>query len=318
LRRRLASYFHRQAADGKAGHIIERTKQLIWERTPHELVALARELELIRRFLPRFNVQGRPDRYGRSYVCLGRSPAPYLYVADEPTRRAEACFGPFRSRLRLIEAVRFLNHQFRLRDCPDRVPMVFSDQLRLFDGEHTPQCSRFDMETCLGPCAARCTRSEYSEQAHTAQRFLDGRDATLVSRLEQAMRAAAAAQRYERAEVLRCVWESIDWLHRSLERLRLARQQFSFVYPVRTTSGRTYWLAVSRGQIKYGALSPRCERSGGRWRKQLKQLYPAPDAPQGAVAEDVEMLLLVTSWFRRFPSELERVMTPAAARKLCG
>jgi hypothetical protein len=34
-------------------------------------------------------------------------------------------------------------------------------------------------------------------------------------------------------------------------------------------------------------------------------------------AEDVEMLLLVTSWFRRFPGELARVLRPREARKLC-
>jgi hypothetical protein len=34
-------------------------------------------------------------------------------------------------------------------------------------------------------------------------------------------------------------------------------------------------------------------------------------------AEDVEMLLLITSWFRRFPGELECVIKPRQARKLC-
>jgi excinuclease ABC subunit C len=125
LRHRLLSYFHAQGGNAKAGEIIRHTRRLIWERTPHELVALARELELIRRFLPRFNVQGRPDRFGRYYVCIGRAPAPYVFIADEPSRRAQACFGPLRGRNRLAEAVRWLNQQFGLRDCPDRVPMIF-------------------------------------------------------------------------------------------------------------------------------------------------------------------------------------------------
>ena len=154
LRHRLLSYFHAQAAGAKAGEIISHTRRLVWERTPHELVALARELELIRRFLPRFNVLGRPDRFGRYYLCIGRAPAPYVFIADEPPRRAQACFGPLRGRNRLADAVRWLNQQFGLRDCPDRVPMIFRDQLQLFDEPRTAQCPRFDMETCLAPCAA--------------------------------------------------------------------------------------------------------------------------------------------------------------------
>jgi excinuclease ABC subunit C len=317
LRRRLLSYFHAQAGNAKAGEIIAHTSRLVWERTPHELVALARELELIRRFLPRFNVQGRPDRFGRSYICVGRSPAPYVFAADEPTRRAEACFGPLRSRRRIAEAVRYLNQQFRLRDCPDRVPMVFRDQLSLFDDTRAAGCSRFDMETCLAPCAGGCSRAEYAVQVRDLQSFLEGANASLLDQLESRMQAAAQSRQYERAGILRDVRASLDWLHRSLARLRVARRKFSFVYPVQAAGGRSYWLAVSRGQIRYGAFAPRSEQSRRSWRKWLKRLYPRPFQPQAMGAEDVEMLLLVTSWFRRFPSELKQVLKPRVARKLC-
>jgi excinuclease ABC subunit C len=317
LRRRLLSYFHAQADNAKAGEIIAHTTRLVWERTPHELVALARELELIRRFLPRFNVQGRPDRFGRSYICLGRSPAPYVFLADEPTRRAEACFGPLRSRRRLAEAARFLNQQFRLRDCPDQVPMIFRDQLGLFDDTRAAQCSRLDLETCLAPCAGACSRGEYAAQVRAVQCFLEGRDATLLDQLQTRMQAAAESRQYERAAMLRDIRSSLDWLHRSLTRLRTARRKYSFVYPVQSECGRTYWLAVSRGQVRYGSFAPRCERSRRSWLRWLKRLYPLPFQPQAMGAEDVEMLLLITSWFRRFPGELECVIKPRQARKLC-
>jgi excinuclease ABC subunit C len=317
LRRRLLSYFHAQASDAKAGEIIAHTSRIVWERTPHELVALARELELIRRFLPRFNVQGRPDRFGRAYVCVGRAPAPYVFVADEPTRRADACYGPLRSRKRLAEAVRHLNQQFRLRDCPDRVPMIFRDQLSLFDDARAAQCSRFDMETCLAPCTGACSRAEYSLQVRRLHQFLDGGDSGLLEQLNSRMQVAAEDRQYERAAMLRDVSASLDWLHTSLARLRVARRKFSFVYPVQAAGGRTYWLAISRGQIRYGAFAPQSVRTRRSWRKWLANIYPRPFQAQAMGAEDVEMLLLVTAWFRRFPSELKRVLKPRAARELC-
>ena len=318
LRRRLLSYFHAGADDAKAGEIIAHTSRLVWERTPHELVALARELELIRRFLPRFNVQGRPDRFGRAYVCVGRAPAPYVFVADEPTRRAEACYGPVRSRRKLAEAVRHLNQQFRLRDCPDRVPMIFRDQLSLFDDARPAQCSRFDMETCLAPCAGACSRTEYGLQVRSVQGFLDGGDSSLLEQLEVRMQTAAESRQYERAAMLRDIFASLNWLHDSLARLRIARRKFSFVYPVQAAGGRTYWLAIARGQIRYGAFAPSSDRTRRSWRKWLAKIYARPFRPQAMGAEDVEMLLLVTSWFRRFPSELKHVLKPRDARKLCG
>src|SRR5260370_28813976 len=126
LRHRLLTYLQPEPADPKAALIIEHAERIIWESAPHELVALVRELELIRRWRPEFNVRGQPGRFRRVYVCLGRGPAPYAYVAPQPNERAQQSFGPVPSKRRLGDALRQLNKWFRLRDCPDRVAMVFS------------------------------------------------------------------------------------------------------------------------------------------------------------------------------------------------
>jgi excinuclease ABC subunit C len=316
LRHRLLSYFHAGADDVKAGEIISHTIRLIWEPAPHEFAALARELELIRRWLPAYNVQGRTDRFSRWYLCIGRVPAAYVYLAPEPTRRSTDCFGPMRSRQQLSEAVRFLNHQFRLRDCPDRVPMVFTDQLRLWDDPGRAACDRMDMGTCLGPCAGGCSRDEYQNHLRRVKAFLNGRDVRLLARLERDMAAAAAATEFERAAMLRDVWSSLDWLNRSLDRLRTARDRLSFIYPVTAANGREYWFALRRGQIKHAALAPRDDATARRWRKILRKMYskrtqalPAP--------EDVEMLYLIAAWFCRNPEELARAIPPKAAQDRC-
>jgi excinuclease ABC subunit C len=316
LRHRLLSYFHAGADDVKAGEIITHTVRLIWEPAPHEFAALARELELIRRWLPAYNVQGRTDRFSRWYLCIGRAPAAYVYLASEPTRRSTECFGPMRSRQQLSEAVRFLNHQFRLRDCPDRVPMVFTDQLRLWDDPGRAACDRMDMGTCLGPCAGGCTRDEYLNHLRRVKAFLNGRDVRLLARLERDMATAASATEYERAAMLRDIWTSLDWLHRSLDRLRTARDRLSFVYPVIRADGREYWFALRRGQIKHAALAPHNHATARRWRAKLRTIYArrgrAPPEP-----EDVEMLYLIAAWFRRFPHELAMAIPPKRAQDRC-
>src|SRR5207244_2277738 len=72
LRARLLSYFRPNSRDPKAGRIVAQTGTLVWEEAPSEFAALLRELELIRRWRPRCNVQGQPQRHRRAYVCLGR------------------------------------------------------------------------------------------------------------------------------------------------------------------------------------------------------------------------------------------------------
>lgn len=320
LRNRLVTYFGRQAEGTKAEEIIEHSARLIWEPVPHEFIALVRELELIRRWMPRYNVQGQPGRFARAYLCIGRSPAPYVVLSPEPTNRTELCYGPLRSPRRLREVVHLLNHQFRLRDCPDRVPMVFTDQLKLFEpaGDGlAPWCDRLDMGTCVGPCAGGCSRSEYADWVRRARQFLDGSDVSLVEQIERRMIEAAVHQQYERAAMFRDQWESLDWLNRSLARLRDARRRYSFVYPVRAANGRPYWLAIARGQIKHAGFAPRCEHSSRSWKRRLKRIYSTGARSLRPEPEDVEMLLLITAWFRRFPDELKTTLTPAKARTLC-
>src|SRR6185436_5115761 len=94
LRSRLLSYFRPKSRDPKAGDIIRRTRLLAWEVLPTELSALLRELELIRRWQPRFNVQGQPRRRRPQWVCIGRPPAPQVFLAPRIPSTAQAVFGP--------------------------------------------------------------------------------------------------------------------------------------------------------------------------------------------------------------------------------
>ncbi len=115
LRGRLLSYFRHKSRDPKAARILRHTGSIAWEINPNEFAALHRELELIRRWRPRLNVQGQPQRRRFTFVCLGRPPAPYLFLARRPPASTLACFGPIPLGLRAREAVRRLNDWFQLR-----------------------------------------------------------------------------------------------------------------------------------------------------------------------------------------------------------
>ena len=116
LRRRVLSYFRKGSRDEKAGRIVDHAHSVVWEPGQSEFGALIRELEMIRRWRPCYNVKGIPGRE-RLYLCLGRSPAPYFYVAREPTGKELACYGPVKGMAMAQEAARRLNDVFKLRDC---------------------------------------------------------------------------------------------------------------------------------------------------------------------------------------------------------
>src|ERR1700712_1456509 len=69
LRARLQSYFRKKGRPPKAGRIIAHAQNIMWEVVPGEFASLLRELELIRRWRPRYNVQGQPLRRRLAFVC---------------------------------------------------------------------------------------------------------------------------------------------------------------------------------------------------------------------------------------------------------
>ncbi|OWK34557.1 GIY-YIG nuclease family protein [Fimbriiglobus ruber] len=317
LRARLLSYFRTKSRDPKAGKILGNTRVLVWEQTADEFSALLRELELIRRFRPRFNVIGQPGQRRYVYFCLGRQPAPYAYITPSPTGKEIACYGPLKGRAYLEDAVRRVNDWFKLRDCPATVAMVFADQPELFPAERAPKCLRFEIATCAGPCAGLCGRREYAAGVRAAKAFLDGRDRTVLKELKRRMTAAAADLQYERATTLRDRLQSLTRLDDRLTFLRTARTGGSFVYPLIGPDGTTVWYLIHHGEVSGALREPRDATEHLAARTMMDKVFSQPPPGEGITDRTVDSVLLVFAWFRKYADEKARLMTKDVALALC-
>jgi excinuclease ABC subunit C len=314
LRIRLLSYFRRHSRDPKAGRILRRTRRLVWEPAPSEFAALLRELELIQRWQPRFNVHGQPAYRRRVYICVGRQPAATVFLAKKPPRTATFAFGPTPAGFKAREAARRLNDWFGLRDCPQTQMMTFADQPELFALPLTPGCIRHEIGNCLGPCAAACSRDAYAGQVHALVAFLRGDDNTPFAILEEEMNAAAARLAFERAAALRDKLDSLTWLSEHLRRVREAARH-SFVYPVRGDGGSEWWYLIDGGRVRAAVPPPSADESRRREAiARIRAIYDrrarANDPPR---PDEIDGVLLVASWFRRRKEERLQILEPAAA-----
>jgi excinuclease ABC subunit C len=317
LRARLLSYFRRQSRGPKAGRILRHTGTIAWEVSASEFAALHRELELIRRWQPRFNVQGQPLRRRFTFLCLGRSPA-YAFLTQRPPWEFHGLFGPIPLGERARAAVRRVNDWFQLRDCPQAQPMIFAEEAGLFPLPSAPGCLRYELGTCLGPCVAACTRGDYGERVRAAKSFLTGTDVELLKTLEREMTAASLAQQFERAAVLRDKLASLTWLHEKLERQRRHAEE-SFIYPVKGLSDRPTWYLIHGGRTVAATPAPRDRQSAQSAAELIEAVYRRQNAAHFLESyEHYDGRLLVAAWFRRHPRELRRVLQPDQALQLCG
>jgi excinuclease ABC subunit C len=318
LRTRLLSYFRAASRDPKAGRILDHARAIVWEYAPSEFAALLRELELIRRWKPAYNVQGLPGRRRAVYICLGRKPAPYLFVARQPPADVLACYGPLHGGQRVAEAVRRLNDLFRLRDCEQSQKMHFADQGELFPVLRPAGCLRYEIGTCSGPCAAGVTRAGYGRQVRAARAFLDGADDGVLRTLERAMAAASKSLAFERAAALRDKLDVLRWLAERLGWLQRARAEHTFVYPVRGPDERTLWYLIHRGRVRAVVSAPRDPATRQAVRATVEAVFAEQGRETGAVpADQIDHILLVAGWFKKHDDERQRLLSPADALAIC-
>ena len=316
LRARLLSYFRENSREAKAGKIIEQTKRLVWEQCGDELAALLRELELIQRLRPRYNVLGVPGFQRHHYICVGKAPGAHVYVTSAPTGKEHGVYGPFVKWHKSDDAVRRLNDWFKLRDCPQTVPLTFAEQGALFDPDRSAKCLRFELQTCCGPCVGACTRQDYAAGVRGAKAFLDGRNRSILRALEEQMAAAAGEFQFEKAASLRDKLHALQWLDDRLSLLRTARDRNSFVYPLEGTDGRTRWYLIHRGEVQAVSFPPDAE-SAPRVASLLSATFA--DRPVPAVLSDiaVDSVLLVSGWFRTNANERAKLLTRTKAEAAC-
>jgi excinuclease ABC subunit C len=316
LRTRLFSYFRVKGRHRKARKIIGRVRAIIWEVLPTEFTALLRELELIRRWRPTWNVQGQPLRRRHAYICLGHRPAPYLSLTRKPPGHLVASFGPMPVTKKSRNAVRWLNDAFGLRDCPPGVSDFFPSPNPLFPIAPPAGCLRLELGTCLGPCTAEVTRTHYHQSARAVRAFLDGRDRSILAAMEAQMHAAALSERFEAAALLRDKWTALAWLVERLDGLKSAQSGLSFVYPLAVGHGQTMWYLLHGARVLACVAAPRDAATARIALDHLQRIYGPQNAePILDAYEPIDGMVLVLSWFRKYSRQKRGAHTPAAAIK---
>ncbi len=313
LRTRLLSYFRCAYPAEKGGRMLREAHAIDWEYTPNEFAALLRELRLIKRFRPRFNVAMKRDARHYSFIKVTRGPAPKLLVVrGGGSDDASVYYGPFYGAQRVSEAVRELNDALGLRDCSLDRSMVFADQAELFSiMPRTPGCIRHEIRKCLGPCVAACSEREYMERVRLARDFLEGSSDGPMAQLRADMEESSLRLEFERAAALRDKLHRLELLREQFGRLRFAVETLSFVYTVPGFDGDDRVYLIRRGQVRAEEPAPRSRKDRGRIRELVDDIFRPIERVTSAIPpHEIDELLLLSSWFRRFPKELDRTKGP--------
>jgi excinuclease ABC subunit C len=208
LRARLNSYF----ADFAGLH--PRTQSMLtsaagvdWTVVGTEVEALQLEYSWIKEFDPRFNVRYRDDKSYPYLAVTMDEEYPRVMVMRGARRRGTRYFGPYSHAWAIRETVDTLLRVFPVRTCSAG---VFKRARQI-----GRPCLLGYIGKCSAPCVERIGQAEHRRLAEEFCDFMAGQTARFTRRLEADMRAAAAAEEFERAARLR---DDIQALERALEK----------------------------------------------------------------------------------------------------
>ena len=309
IRTRLLSYFRCAWPSDKGARIVREATTIDWEYAPSEFAALLQELRLIKRFRPRLNVAMKNDARHFAFIKVTRGAAPKLLVVrGAGDDSADVYYGPYFGGQRVSEAVHELNDALGLRDCSNDQRMHFADQPELFQfAPRTPGCIRFEINKCLGPCVAACTVSDYDKRLRMARAFLEGADDAPLEALRAEMLASSERLEFERAASLRDKVGRLESLREQFIRFRFAIETLSFVYHVPGHGGDDRVYLIRRGRVRSEHAAPTCPKSRAALQSATDEVFGSVERESATVpSHEIDELLLLSSWFRRFPAELER------------
>ncbi|MGB8798684.1 MAG: excinuclease ABC subunit UvrC [Candidatus Aquilonibacter sp.] len=192
LRSRVRSYFQDSAAHHiRTQAMVERVVDVRTIVVSNEIEALILEANLIKRYQPPFNVRLRDDkRY--PYLKVTNEPFPRVvftrFVKDDGARY----FGPYTNAKGLRELIDLVRLVFPLRTCREPI-----------DGRRKRPCLQYHIKRCLAPCVGYQSEPEYDAMIDEVVLFLEGKQDSLLSRLQHEMNEAAEHLNFEAAARLR-------------------------------------------------------------------------------------------------------------------
>lgn len=187
LRNRVRQYFQSQRdMDVKTRALVAEITDTDWIETESEIDALFLESEMVKRYMPRYNILLRDDK-SQLFVRIDmKSIWPYVSFTRNPADDGAEYYGPYYNGFAVKKALRYLRKVFPYYTKPRK------------DNERPDLDSHIGLSPIPGT-----TSDEYKASLRKLIRYFEGGRKALVREMEKEMHMAARLQDFETAARLR-------------------------------------------------------------------------------------------------------------------
>ncbi|HSH55251.1 MAG TPA: excinuclease ABC subunit UvrC [Candidatus Limnocylindrales bacterium] len=190
LRNRVRQYFQKsRARDVKTDVLVNEIADVDWMVVESEIEALFLEAEMIRRYMPKYNILLRDDK-AMAYIRIDYdSDYPTVSTTRRPLDDGARYFGPYPSLTSVRVALKLLRR-------------IFPYATRQIAGQKRVTL-HYHLGLDPGLEEGRTTLEEYRGNLRKLMAYIEGKRKTIMLELEKEMKACARAQDFEKAAELR-------------------------------------------------------------------------------------------------------------------
>lgn len=200
LKNRVRQYFQsKRDMDVKTLALVAEIEDTDWIETESEIDALFLESEMVKRYMPRFNILLRDDKSQMFIRIDMKSEWPYVCFTRNPADDGADYFGPYYNGYAVKKALRYLRKTFPYFVSPPK------------PGARRSLDSHIGLSPDPGTSSA-----DYKVTLRSLIRYIHGDRKKLITELEKDMKRAAGEQDFEQAAVLRNRLQNLRELQRRI------------------------------------------------------------------------------------------------------
>jgi excinuclease UvrABC nuclease subunit len=213
LPKRVGSYFSKKHTDFKTNVLVENIRDVEFQMSSSEQEALILEEELIKLYMPKFNMKGKDDRTRKWSIVFSDEPFPILEVVKNKSDDRPSL--DFTGSQLAYEVYDLLHDIFELRSCSYEL----SDD-NIGSGKFKP-CLEYQMKRCNAPCIGNETTLEYMKSVFSVKQIFELEFNRVRKFLKREMSMYSKKLNFERANDFLIKIKAIDSIETKLESVRL-------------------------------------------------------------------------------------------------
>ena len=193
LKKRVSSYFTKNAREKKVNDIKRLTRKIETILTSTESEALVLENSLIKLYKPKLNIRLRDDKtYPFLYLSM-KEEYPRIEIIRKRTDKEGLYFGPFTDIKSLKIVLRKILSIFPIASCGKDITSIKFER----------PCLYYQLKRCTAPCVGKISKKNYKENVKKLIKFFEGKYNQIINELKQEMGIASNKLDYEKAALIR-------------------------------------------------------------------------------------------------------------------